>query len=287
MKVSIFTVEHRNGYKINWSNQQIDMVVDMYLNQGMSTTKIGEKFSVGNGTIRKLIEANGHKTRTLHDQRIIYSRDSYYFQEINTEEKAYWLGFLYADANINEKENKVRLGLSSIDEDHLTKFKNSLKSNAPIKHSEKTVGEKTYFTSFVSIADNIMIKDLIKQGCTAKKSFTLQFPNSSIVPEKLLSHFIRGYFDGDGSINKSQPYKNTKRDEYRISFIGTLNFLENIKNLLNCNHLKLEDKNTHFCLQINGNLQVLNILENIVYKDATIYLTRKFNKFLDLKSMYK
>ena len=61
-----------------------------------------------------------------------------------------------------------------------------------------------------------MFNDLIKQGCVPNKSLILTFPNKYQVPKNLINHFIRGYFDGDGSI-----YEYSKTHAGSISFIGT------------------------------------------------------------------
>ena len=55
--------------------------------------------------------------------------DEHSFDVIDTEEKAYWLGFLYADGNVSNTKNEVGITLQSSDIKHLYKFKTFLKSS--------------------------------------------------------------------------------------------------------------------------------------------------------------
>jgi hypothetical protein len=114
------------------------------------------------------------------------------FQNIDTEEKAYWLGFLYADGCVHSQENKIELGLAEKDYEHLNKFRNFLQIKNKIAYRDST---KSYRLSFRSKKSK---QDLIALGYIPCKSLLLHFPNSQQVPDYLIKHFIRGYFDGDG-----------------------------------------------------------------------------------------
>lgn len=127
-----------------------------------------------------------------------------------------------------------------------------------------------------------MANDLADKGCINNKSLVLTFPLDKI-PELLYSHFIRGYMDGDGSIHYTQSGR-AKTPNYRLSFIGTKNMLTSIKHILGKDNLSLENRTTHYSLQISGNKQLERIFEYI-YKDSYdgIELTRKrqiYNNFL-------
>ena len=249
----------------------------------MSSDKIAKLFSVSSPTIQKVLREKGC-IRKVGKSNIKYTQDNDFFKIIDTEEKAYWLGFIYADGYIT-KRNELRINLSADDEDHLHKFYNAIKSNREIKYTQKKMNGNIYKQAYAYIASGDFVKHLISKGCTNNKSLTLKFPISDILPEKLVNHFVRGYFDGDGSIHVSKV-NNTGHKNYRLSFVGTEDMLNNIKNILNCSHLKLEDRGSFYCLQINGNIQVLKILDEFIYRDANIYLDRKYKKYLELKAMY-
>ena len=144
------------------------------------------------------------------------------FEKIDTEEKAYWLGFLYADGSVGSKEDKIELGLAEKDLKHIEKFKTFMNINNKISYREKT---KSYRMSFRSAKCK---QDLIDKGCIPKKSLILDFPNENQVPKELQRHFIRGYFDGDGSISTPKNSYGPRKNGRTISFIGTQDFLQSI-----------------------------------------------------------
>ena len=115
-----------------------------------------------------------------------------HFEKIDTEEKAYWLGFLYADGSVGSKENKIELGLAEKDLSQVEKFKQFIGLDNKISYRKNT---KSYRSSFRSQKCK---QDLISQGCVPKKSLILTFPTEQQVSHSLICHFMRGYFDGDG-----------------------------------------------------------------------------------------
>ena len=127
-----------------------------------------------------------------------------------------------------------------------------------------------------AIKDKQLHEDLIKWGCIPQKSFKLvKIPN---IPRDYVSHFIRGYFDGDGSLHYLQGTNN-----FRISFLGTKDFLQDIQKELNVEHLTIaEGTGQAYYFQIAGRKQVAKILEYL-YKDSdeSIRLDRKYQKYLD------
>lgn len=266
---------------IIWSEDQIQHIINLY-QSGMGTGEIGKKFGgVATATIRNLLRKNNVYIRTLAEQqRFHFPRDSNYFETINTQEKAYWLGFLYADGNINQKTNEIRLNLQEQDEDALIKFRNAIKAKNNLIDSQKKVKDKIYYMKSFSIKDQKLKNDLINLGCIPKKSLVATFPN---IESKYYLSFIRGYFDGDGSIHYTTTKTNHRN--YRISFLGTKEMIDKIKQILEVEHLATQKNNSYYILQINGNKQLKNIL-NIIYKNSTpnTRLDRKYNKFLEFQS---
>lgn len=194
------------------------------------------------------------------------------FEKIDTEEKAYWLGFLYADGSVGSKEDKIELGLAEKDLKHIEKFKTFMNINNKISYREKT---KSYRISFRSSQCK---QDLINKGCVPKKSLILNFPNENQVPKYLIRHFIRGYFDGDGW------FTNTEKC-FQVGIIGTENFingfLDSIENIDKKNKIfdvHREDGAKRYVFGAYND--VLNFL-NWIYKDSNIYLDRKYVSYLD------
>ena len=194
------------------------------------------------------------------------------FEKIDTKEKAYWLGFLYADGSVGSKEDKIELGLAEKDLKHIEKFKTFMNINNKISYREKT---KSYRMSFRSAQCK---QDLINKGCVPKKSLILNFPNENQVPKYLIRHFIRGYFDGDGW------FTNTEKC-FQVGIIGTENFingfLDSIENIDKKNKIfdvHREDGAKRYVFGAYND--VLNFL-NWIYKDSNIYLDRKYASYLD------
>ena len=103
------------------------------------------------------------------------------------------------------------------------------------------MAEKTYIQAYANIRDKKMVDDLNKLGCVNNKSLILTFPSEDQVPVKYLSHFIRGYFDGDGSLHFTQSGK-AKNPNYKINFLGTENLLIGIRKFFQKEKLCLEKK---------------------------------------------
>ena len=150
----------------------------------------------------------------------MYSLNKYYFKEINSKEKAYWLGFLYADGCVLEYKNPksgklkamgLQISLSSKDEEHLRSFLSALDSEAPLRLTFAKIGEKKYSVSKVTLCCTDLCRDLIRVGCFPRKTLTLEFPDFEKVPVEFLNSFIAGYFDGDGSVGRYESKVPRKR----------------------------------------------------------------------------
>lgn len=141
-----------------------------------------------------------------------------YFEKINTEEKAYWLGFICADGWINQnhttKSGTVGIELQYGDIDHLKKFNKSINGNYKITDRWRTCSlsnnDKLHHMCCIRIFSKKMYDDLCNLGLTNDKSYTLKFPNIS---NTLIVPFLRGYFDADGCLS----YKNHK---LHLNYIG-------------------------------------------------------------------
>jgi hypothetical protein len=144
-----------------------------------------------------------------------YRQDA--FSAIDTQEKAYWLGFLYADGSVSTGEDRFSLGISKKDRGHLEEFRNFICPDKPIENLE---GQKAVR---VTVTSKKITSDLIKAGCVPQKSLILKAPTEDIVPKHLVHHFIRGYFDGDGCARLS---KNETR--VSVNFTGTEDILNYI-----------------------------------------------------------
>ncbi len=224
-----------------------------------------------------------------------YNKD--YFEVIDNQEKAYWLGMLYADGCITKfyrnekvKSMSLELTLKSEDKPHLEKFLNALESNSPIQNRKHKIGNKTYTSNRVVINCTKMCRDLIDKGCTPQKSLTLAFPTDEQVPKELLPHFMRGYLDGDGCIHysESMQYHSQKEKSYLsknfvVSLVGTKKFLRAFKmNLLSnkvfSNTMVQGNTGKAYELRITDRNN-LKAMYEYLYKDSIVHLDRKVEVF--------
>lgn len=275
---------------IGRDKETIDFIRDKYYNEKLSMESIGKLLGTSASTISKIMKQNNFKARTDREQALKYVCNEHYFDSIDTEEKAYWLGFMYADGFIQNKRKygnyKVGLSLTESDREHLEKLKNCLESNVEIK----TYIPKTKYNSKpyckLLVTSNILAEGLIKHGCVTNKTELLTFPDW--LNEDLKIHFIRGYIDGDGSVCYWKSEKDNKI-YYGIRIIGTNEMIEGIQKFLGLN-LKTAPRwkdrdinNTQ--LNIGGNRQVVKLLD-LIYENANIYLDRKYEKYLEIKRLY-
>ncbi len=200
--------------------------------------------------------------------------DKNMFKKIDSEEKAYWLGFLEADGCIHggEGDYRIELGLAEKDFHHLEKYKKFIGKNNKISHRD---GTNSYRFNF---RDKTVHADLIKLGCTPQKSLTLLFPTKNQVSDDFLLPFLRGYFDGDGSF----WYEN----KFGLNILSSKFFLEGLKQRyplfsdLNIYPVHYDRPDKGQRIQ-TGNKKIVNQFLYDIYSKANIYLDRKYQKYLD------
>lgn len=207
-----------------------------------------------------------------------YSVNDTYFKEIDSEEKAYWLGFLLADGCIHTRSGQDRLSLvlSVKDKEHLEKFKKTISFTGPIndyiKKSGKFLGLKH---SYLRITSQELADDLAKMGCVPRKSLILKFP---IIKDELISHLVRGYFDGDGSVfisNEKHWRSNKIFPVIHFRFLGTFDFLSKLNDKIGLSGRITQPKgNKAYVLCFKRNKKA-KLFYNYLYKNATIFLERK------------
>lgn len=190
--------------------------------------------------------------------------DHDFFEIIDSEDKAYWLGFLYADGNVfDDYQTKVSIKLHERDESHLLKWQSAIKSCHRLYRIEQNYLASVHYS-------RKMADDLIRHGCIPNKSLVLKFPT---LPNYLIRHFVRGYFDGDGCINIR---KHQKKPQVRVSFLGTEEFLNKIQNILGINNkmqLAGDNKLTRQ-FEVSGNKKAMKIA-SWMYENSSVFLDRK------------
>lgn len=269
-------------------------IVRLY-KEGVSAPKIGEQFGIQHTMVLKYLEKNGVARRSAEDCHRKYAINEDFFNHIDTQEKAFVLGFLYADGGNILEHNFVRIQLAEKDKDILYKISALIYKENPDKHVkfynrkriQKDGSVKIFKEAYLNFNSKHICNKLNELGCTPKKSLVLKFPES-ITDVELQRHFIRGYYDGDGGV--SLNYK--KCGSGSLSFISTLEFNDKLCEIIDkelglgfYERNAVPDKNV-YSLHITGNRQIEKLLDWL-YKDASIYLDRKYNLYLDLLAQIK
>lgn len=253
------------------TEDQIKQINDLY-DSGLSSREVADKLEISKWSVLKYAE----EIREPSTHRL-YNADFSYFDNIDNQDKAYWLGVLFADGYNNEDRGQVKLGQAVKDKQLVYWFKHALRAENPV--SIVTFNNKRTDFYTLGINNQHFSQSLAKHGCIQNKTLNLQFPD---IDESLYSHFIRGYFDGDGSVWNSGGY--------HISFTGTKQFLTRVQEILmkecNLNKTKLSSykgrcNDSIVDIRYGGNRQVKRI-KDYLYKDANYLNLRKFNKFKNL-----
>ena len=253
-------------YKYNQAKQR-------YLQGDISVTKVAHLFNLDRGILAKNFKQDG--IQVINKQNLPQMNENF-FDEIDNEEKSYWLGFLYADGSISSSQNGIELSLKSSDIHHLKKFSKSLDfQNKHIYQDD--------IRCRLNFCNKHMHNKLIELGCTPKKSLTLVFPTAEQVPLDLIHHFVRGYIDGDGSVMVGLNHRG-ERVQPRLSILGTESFLKDLITTMRWKQNRITHPSGAFQIEWGGKY-VFQYLKDI-YDNCTIYLDRKYQRFLYLKNIF-
>lgn len=235
---------------------------------------LAEQYHCGVHIIKQALIANNIPIITRTRRCALNLKDDY-FENINTEAKAYFLGFLFADGNVCCKKNgrkQVSLEVSIKDKDILDLFKKELNSDAKISYRKREHTE----TVSTRVYSEKMANDLAKHGIIPNKTKeTKHLPNT--IPISLMKHFIRGLIDGDGAIYKSQDkYWHITFCSYHFSICEELQKICD-SCLDNPNKAKiLKDKNQQIYRVHYNDQKKVKQLVTVLYKDSNCYLARKY-----------
>lgn len=255
---------------------EYEKIMDLY-KSGLEQKQIAEIYSVGVGTIGKIIRSFGEPRRCNRTSgKRKYNLNEHYFDNIDTPNKAYIIGMLWADGSNNLKNHTVEISLQECDKSILIDIANELESDRPLQFYDYNSRNPNHSNQYrLSVNSKYMSNVLNNLGMVQNKSLHLEFP--TWIHEDLYSHFIRGYMDGDGWISKNPKAP-------RIEIIGTETFCEGLSEYIyaqfgiKCAVRKryINSNSPARQLDFGGRLQVKRFLDS-VYRDADLYLERKFN----------
>lgn len=272
---------NRNGRLSSKELQEIKNKVE----SGVDKQLICDEYSISmTSLMNRIVNNKWDKPR----RKNFYTFNEEYFDNITTEHQAYWLGFLYADGYILSKRNRpdkpnesqsFGFAIAESDSELFIKFKEDLQATNPVHYYENRASsfKNSQKCGRILLTSQHTVDSLKRYGVVENKTFFLKAPP---IDKALIPAFIRGYSDGDGSIIID------KNNKYQWNILGTKEVLTFIQDFFNTN-IKLyqrfpERENNNFTLHYGGNQQVPKLLD-IIYKDATIYLQRKYNKYAEMR----
>lgn len=239
-------------------------IIDFYL-YGLTCQEISKRLGISRNTVSEILKNNNIiiKGRKGYHK---YSFNEGYFDKIDNEHKAYWLGWLFSDGYNQQNKNTVKLQIQAKDKKILELFKKDINYNGPIRNTSNN-------QNLIFLISAKFSYRLAQLGCIQNKSLVLKWPNE--LSENLVRHFIRGYFDGDGCISGKGNY-------FQLTVIST----ENICNKINeyftplIGVKKLENhpnNNITKRYRIGGNKQIKKLYD-YMYNNSTVCLERKKKK---------
>ena len=259
------------------TNDLKEEIIRFYKSKPMGYKDIEKKYNLSTPTVIKIL--NGIEK---YSKSIIFNPElkEDFFENIDDEYKAYFIGLLISDGNVfidgNKKANRqasISITLDNNDKYILEDFKKIIKTNTKISSDGRGCCQ-------IAVRSNKMYEDLSKYGIIPNKSFKTYLPklNSEMMP-----HLIRGILDGDGCIN-SHLIK-SGRFLHSISFCGSKQLMNDISDFL-FENLKLKTKPKVYTYKDRNlseisirNINDMFIVGKYLYSNATIFLKRKYNKF--------
>lgn len=212
----------------------------------------------------------------------VYKVNKDFFKCINTEEKAYILGFICADGHI--ERDRLNITVSIKDKDILEKIRCAMHSNHSIKEVRRTnpykkTNRETLILVELMIGSVELVKPLFDMGLTTNKTYTLNGDILKYIPKYLMRDFLRGYFDGDGNVLFGRRYNSGYK--YNVNICGNEDFLlKSFQTYFPSNNKLYKDLYSKQCYvwKISQRDKVKDFMYYLYY-NSSISLQRKYNEF--------
>lgn len=257
-------------------------IIKLYL-AGESQSMIAKKLGVSQWLISQKLKNNKIKTRPKYYKlnRRKYTVNEDFFNKIDNN-VAWVLGWILADGSLSDR--KLSWHLAKKDEDVLVKISQILNYTGPLYQSTNKLKGKIHYMITLAISSDTIIKRLNKLGIKRRKSLNEKYLTciKKINSETIHKNFIRGIFEGDGSILNTS----TKSTVFQI--VGTNSLLKDIQLIMNkyinIGFTKLSNNikgKNHYALRYRG-IKKPKLIFDWLYKDAELFLNRKYNKYMEL-----
>lgn len=260
-------------------NLNIEQIIIDY-NQGEGCYKLANKYQCSASTINNILKKNNVNTQKSPNEYRKYNLDENYFENIDSEDKAYFLGLLYSDGCVYKYT--MNIALQQGDSLILEKFKECLEYTGKLYNIQFNNNSKPQIK--LSFSNKKITSDLLKLGVVPNKSLILNFPTYNQVPKHLIRHFIRGLFDGDGTIIKRK--RKDSRIEIYSSLIGSNDLIKGIFKEIKIGNIYNVNSGKNSTLTFASKKDIIYFLDYI-YTDATYYIERKYKLYIDVINYLK
>lgn len=266
-----------------FTQEQLLDIRESYIN-GESSVKIGKRYGVSHKPILKELHNMGIEVNQKKFVRK-YKLNESFFDNIDTPNKAYIMGLLHSDGSNNINKSTISISLQEDDKDILEQIRLEVNSEKPLEYldySDKHDFGYTYKNQYrLLLFSKHMCEELNNKGITPNKSLTIGFPNW--LNTNLIPHYVRGVYDGDGSIYRS--YRNDNNLPITVTITATESFCKVLKDIckkeLNIS-AGIYDASCHNGITKVFTLSGRNIAKKFldwIYQDADLFLQRKYDRY--------
>ena len=277
------------GVAANISKEELSELLQNY-----TMVDIAKKLNVSVATIKRYkakygLSVNLENARKKNSEaHTKYPCNNTYFDNIDTMDKAYLLGFICADGFVTDR-NEIGIGVAEKDKKIVEFFQQQLQSSKPIVRKDGK-----HPSVELRIQNNYLCEQLMKLGVFPNKSLILDIKTiiaNAKLSEKQISAFLLGYFDGDGCISKAHRQIDTK-EYFEMNITGTLETIQYFKDYFGhgCVTKRHNDDKNNYTLQFSNNYSTIyNALSKLyAYRhELTFYFLRKYNLFAQLELIVK
>lgn len=247
---------------------------------GKTTREISKIFVIDRRRISSVLRANKIHIRTNYETKRIHKFNYAYFDDIDNQEKAYFLGFLFADGHARSDGYGIKMNLAESDASILETFRTLIESEKPLRKITINIPNRQN-QYCLDLNSKSFSEKMATLGVVKAKTHKLTFP--TYLKQEMVRHFIRGYFDGDGSICVNKANKTCV-----ASIAGTFDFCSSVQKIIKQKisingHMGQPNKERQNNIRIVswGGRNSINGIYDFLYRDATIFLERKKNKFIE------
>lgn len=275
---TVSRVLHRNGVSVDRRSGEVPVHLQytwlMMYRSGLKPKDIGREFGYPDATIYAALHRQGISFGPGGAKRQ-YDLNDDFFENIDCEEKAYWLGFISADGCVHRRNLIIQLKGS--DKEHIEKFRRAINCSVPISVRDvSNFGNGTVSQCRICVTSQKMVDDLSVLGVTEAKSATLVPPN---LPYELMRHYWRGMIDGDGHI--SIDNKNRLCQAGLCGSWSTMKMFNDFLRTYTTHRVSIRPMKSIFSVTFGGVGAIKNSL-SVFYGDCSVWLDRKYDRYLQV-----